>query len=63
LVSEPPPRPTPEPPRCENCGDVVGVYEPYALVAGEDVVVSSRAVEPLPADRGTLYHLACYRAV
>ena len=52
-------RPT-EPPRCARCGDVVGVYEPYVLVVGDDILYASRASRPdLPPD-GLLYHGECH---
>jgi hypothetical protein len=50
---------SPPPPRCERCGDVIGVYEPYALVDNDNVLVSSRVAEPVPHDRGRMYHLGC----
>jgi hypothetical protein len=46
-----------------RCGDVVGVYEPFALVDGDDVLVSSRAAEPMLHDRGRIYHLSCFHSL
>jgi hypothetical protein len=50
------------PPRCERCGDVIGVYEPLMYVHATGVAESSRAADPgLSADAsGLLYHAACY---
>ena len=51
-------------PRCEWCGDVIGVYDPLVHVAGETVRRTSRAAEPDIADvAGRIYHDACYQLV
>lgn len=51
---------SPDPPRCQHCGDVIGVYEPYVRVSDDDVLVSSRAADPDGLADGLGYHLACY---
>ena len=49
-------------PRCERCGDVIGVYDPLVHVAGETARRTSRAAEPDIADvPGRIYHDACYQ--
>jgi hypothetical protein len=49
-------------PRCERCGDVIGVYDPLVHVAGETARRTSRAAEPDIADvAGRIYHDACYQ--
>jgi hypothetical protein len=49
-------------PRCELCGDVIGVYEPLIYVHANGVHKSSRAADPNleAAGSGSLYHAACY---
>lgn len=51
-------------PRCELCGDVIGVYEPLIYVHGNRVHESSRAADPgLSATAiGSLYHASCYES-
>jgi len=49
------------PPRCQRCGDVLGVYEPLILITEGLPCATSRAAEPhlFPTtDPG--YHKACY---
>jgi hypothetical protein len=55
-------RATLPPPRCELCGEVIGVYEPLIYVHANGVHESSRAASPgLSAGAsGSLYHAACY---
>jgi hypothetical protein len=50
------------PPRCELCGEVIGVYEPLIHVHANGVHESSRAADPYLSEgaRGSLYHAACY---
>ena len=50
------------PPRCELCGEVIGVYEPLIYVHANGVHESSRAADPgLSAGAsGSIYHAACY---
>jgi hypothetical protein len=49
-------------PRCEWCGDVIGVYDPLVHVDGQTARRTSRAVEPDVADLGgRIYHDACYQ--
>ncbi|HZO77033.1 MAG TPA: hypothetical protein VFB39_03255 [Solirubrobacteraceae bacterium] len=49
-------------PRCEWCGDVIGVYDPLVHVAGQTARRTSRAAEPDVADfDGRIYHDACYQ--
>lgn len=47
--------------RCQNCGDVIGVYEPMTVVADGQARDTSRAAEP-DISRGVdeCYHRACY---
>jgi hypothetical protein len=53
---------TTTPPRCELCGEVIGVYEPLIYAHANGVRESSRAADPgLSASAaGSLYHAACY---
>ena len=47
--------------RCEDCGEVIGVYEPLVRVLDGRAYESSRALEPACPDRGGKhYHRACY---
>jgi len=50
------------PPRCELCGEVIGVYEPLIYVHAGGVRQSSRAADPVlsATASGSLYHAACY---
>jgi hypothetical protein len=49
-------------PRCNWCGDVIGVYDPLVHVTGETARRTSRAVEPEIADvAGCIYHAECYQ--
>jgi hypothetical protein len=50
------------PPRCELCGEVIGVYEPLIHVHPSGVHASSRAADrDLSAGAsGSLYHADCY---
>jgi hypothetical protein len=45
---------------CDECGDVIGVYEPLVLVADDGARETSRAACPDVADSGEHYHRACY---
>jgi hypothetical protein len=62
IVPEPQPRfPSEMPPRCQYCGDVLGVYEPVILIHNGLPHVTSRAAQAhlFPTtDPG--YHKACY---
>ncbi len=50
--------------RCEHCGDVIGVYEPIVVRAGELVRETSRAAEPgLPLAHAEHYHRECYASL
>jgi hypothetical protein len=50
------------PPRCEWCGDVIGVYDPLVHVAGQTARRTSRTVEPdVAALGGRIYHDVCYQ--
>ncbi len=53
---------TTTPPRCELCGEVIGVYEPLINVHTDGVHKSSRAADPglSVGASGSLYHAACY---
>ena len=47
--------------RCEDCGEVIGVYEPLVRLLDGRAHESSRALEPVGSDRrGAHYHRACY---
>ncbi len=47
--------------RCDDCGEVIGVYEPLVRVLDGLAYESSRAREPAcPARGGEHYHRACY---
>jgi hypothetical protein len=49
-------------PRCERCGDVIGVYDPLVHVAGETARRTSRAAEPDVTNlAGRVYHDQCYQ--
>jgi hypothetical protein len=50
----------PDSPRCEHCGGVIGVYEPYIIFADNEWAVSSRAAEPVHVDVRGVFHLDCY---
>jgi hypothetical protein len=45
---------------CQHCGDVIGVYEPYAMIGEGSVLISSRISHPLPEGLRSVYHLSCY---
>jgi hypothetical protein len=47
---------------CRHCGDVIGVYEPYALIGDGSVLISSQISHPLPDGVKPVYHLSCYGA-
>jgi hypothetical protein len=52
------------PPRCVDCGDVIGVYEPLVAMVGDGIPrETSRAAEPrwVAAAPGAIYHSDCYR--
>ena len=58
-------RPPSDRPRCEYCGDVIGVYERFVAVSSDTIArETSRAAEPnLAATPGaSWYHKACYQA-
>lgn len=50
------------PPRCEQCGEVIGVYEPLFHVLDGVAVETSRAAqsELSYGARGSYYHARCY---
>jgi hypothetical protein len=50
------------PPRCENCGETVGVYEPLVHVLYGLPRETSRAAEPHLSHNleGSYYHVACF---
>jgi hypothetical protein len=49
-------------PRCEICGEPVGVYEPLVKVDGERVCRTSRAAAPDLSwgEDGACYHARCF---
>ena len=48
-------------PRCGDCGEVIGVYEPLvAMFDGRVLDETSRAATRKGDLRGDLYHHACY---
>jgi hypothetical protein len=53
---------TTTPPRCQLCGEVIGVYEPLINLLAGGARESSRAADPglSAATGGSLYHAACY---
>jgi hypothetical protein len=52
---------TVQPMRCRYCGDVVGVYEPLVLLAGDQARTTSAAAEPhIRGEAGDRFHRACY---
>ena len=47
--------------RCQDCGEVIGVYEPLVRVLDGRAYESSRAREPACPERGGVhFHRACY---
>jgi hypothetical protein len=53
--------PSAMPPRCQRCGDVLGVYEPLILISDDFPRVTSRAAEPhLFPTIEPGYHKTCY---
>lgn len=50
--------------RCEQCGDVIGVYEPAVVRIGDQLRETSRAAEPsLPLPRAEHFHRDCFTAL
>lgn len=50
-----------DPPRCGECDDVIGVYEPLIHLSGGAAWRTSRAAEPaVSCSSGQCYHLDCY---
>lgn len=45
---------------CDECGDVIGVYEPLVVVADDEALETSQAACPEVAATGARYHRACY---
>ena len=51
-------------PRCGDCHDVIGVYEPLVCVLEGSVRHTSRAAEPHLRQSGERwYHLSCYESL
>jgi hypothetical protein len=49
-----------EPPRCSSCGDVIGTYEPLAVLEAGSVRTTSLAREPhLSKGPSRLLHAVC----
>ena len=49
-----------EAPRCSECGERIGVYEPMVWFEGDVARVTSRAAEPDLTGDGRVFHAACY---
>jgi hypothetical protein len=50
--------------RCQDCGEVIGVYEPIVAYDGSGARTTSRAAEPdLRANAAACYHRDCYAAI
>lgn len=48
-------------PTCDQCGNVIGVYEPMMVITGGEVNETSRAALPEIASAPLLrYHRECY---
>jgi len=47
-------------PRCNHCGDLIGVYEPMILLLEGAARETSRAAEPGAGTQGDRYHGSCY---
>jgi len=55
-----PPMPAPIP-KCDHCGEPIGVYEPMIAMIGEEARETSRAAEPSTVSASTArYHRSCY---
>ncbi len=50
-------------PRCGECNDVIGVYEPLVVVFEGSVRHTSRAAEPLRYSGEHWYHRGCYESL
>lgn len=49
---------------CDDCGDVIGIYEPLVASDNESTRTTSRAAEPdLEAAAAAYYHRECYTAL
>lgn len=49
---------------CDDCGDVIGIYEPLVARDNESTRTTSRAAEPdLEATAAVYYHRECYAAL
>jgi hypothetical protein len=50
-----------DPPTCDCCGELIGVYEPAVFVVSGDVRATSIAAQPeLAAGANERYHRACH---
>ncbi len=48
-------------PRCELCGEVIGVYEPLIAIRDGQARETARSAEPEVADSASsCYHRTCY---
>lgn len=56
------PQPVPVVPRCDLCGEPLGVYEPLVEIDGERVRRTSRAAAPELScgHGGSCYHARCF---
>ena len=48
--------------RCQQCGDLIGVYEPLIRLGDGGPHETSRAAHPNPGDAGVpCFHRACFQ--
>lgn len=54
---------SPRPPRCDHCGEVIGVYDPLVLVSAGEAKETTLAADPdlSASEEDTWYHSSCYR--
>lgn len=50
--------------RCQDCGEIIGIYEPVVAYDSSGTRTTSRAAEPdLRASAAAFYHRDCYTAI
>jgi hypothetical protein len=50
--------------RCARCGEIIGIYEPTIVLAGEEIRETARAADDrLPVKGAAHYHRDCYAAI